>query len=158
MDDIDRGFRIGGRRFDWGMTADEAARQLGVVQRRDGVRRWRRIEVGCGPTWGFDTVSAELTSQGDDRPVTALKYELAARPDDPKPDARHWVEPLSTMLGAPSDTRHDEPPAGADPSGSVRFYASWPAGDQSVGLSLYGAPRATAYGPAAGCLWLIGST
>src|SRR5690606_18973879 len=111
---------------------------------------WRRIEVACPATWGLETISSELTAHGADRPVTALKYELAAVDGDTRPDPARWVEPITAMLGEPSTTGHHELPASGDPSGSVRFYASWPAGSQSIGLSLYGAPRTVDHGLAAG--------
>lgn len=158
MHDIDRGFRIGDRHFAWGITADEAADALHIPRDEGRGSRWRRIEVACRPTWELETISAELTAHGADRPVTALKYELMAVDGDIRPDPARWAEPIAAMLGEPATSGYHELPASGDPSGSVRFYASWPAGSQSVGLSLYGAPRKVDHGLAAGCLWLNWST
>lgn len=156
--DIDTGFRIGDRLFAWGTTIDHAADALGVARDAGRGTRWRRIEIGCGPTWGFDTIGAELTAYGGDRPVTALRYELAADPGHPLPPPERWTEPLAAVLGPPLETRSDDLSDRDHPEGGVRHYARWPKGDQSVGLSLYGAPRAVGPGLAAGCLWLNWAT
>lgn len=158
MRDIGDGFRIGERQFAWGVTADAVADLLAVPREAGRGSRWRTIEVACGSTYGFDTISAELTACGDDRPVTALKYELDARGADPLPPPEPWVEAISAWLGRPVEDQRHHLPANAHPSGSVRHSARWAAGEQSVGLSLYGAPREVAHGAAIGCIWLNWST
>jgi len=152
--DIGKGFRIGERLLAWGTTIDDAADALGVKRDEGRGSRWRRIELSCGPTWGFETICAEMTAYGGDRPVTALKYELGVRAGETPPDPATWMTPLMAALGTPHEAEGRDLPVHADPSASVGFYASWPCGDQSVGLSIYGAARPVDFGLAAGCIWL----
>ena len=151
--DLDKGFSLGSIDFPWGTTIDAVADDLRIPRDEGRGTRWRRIETACGPTFGLDTIGAELTAHGGDRPVTALKYELAAVPDIRVPDPAIWLDPLMAAFGAPAEVSHHEVPE-SHAEGSVRFYANWPHGDQSVGLSLYGAPRSVEHGTSAGCLWL----
>lgn len=156
--DVREGFRVGDRLFAWGSLIDDVAEALGIPPGPNRGSRWRRVEVECGPTYGLETISAEMTAHGSDRPVTALKYELRAVDGETAPSPQRWVGPLTAALGTPREAAHHEISGRADHAGSVRFYATWPAGDQSVGLSLYGAPRAVDHGLAAGCLWLSWAT
>lgn len=160
MDDIAEGFRIGERRFAWGTQPAEVAEALKIRWIDEPRHGWRHLDTACGRSWNLETIGVSMTAQGPGRPVTALCYELAApeavQGADPLPDPSPsaWMEPLMRALGTPRAAETTDVSAYRDPSGTVRFNADWPKGDQSVGLSLYGAPRMTAHGPAAGCIWL----
>ena len=155
MQDIAAGFRVGADLFPWGTLLGDVASALGIELEEPSRHGWRHIETACAQTYGLDTFSVSMTSPGLDRPVTALSYEIAPAGDT---DPAAWMAPLMRMLGTPQTVETHDLPACADPSGCVRFYANWPKGDQSAGLSLYGAPRRTSHGLAAGCLWLNWAT
>lgn len=158
MDDIAEGFRIGERRFAWGTRPGEVAAALAIGWSDPPGPGWRRLETACGPSWGFETIGVEMTAQAPDRPVTALRYQLAAHEREPQPDPTIWMEPLLRALGTPRVAEARDVSAYGNPSGSVRFNADWPKGEHSVALSLYGAPRMSAHGPAAGSIWLSWAT
>ena len=103
---------------------------------------------------GLDTVGARLTAPRLDRPIIQLCYELAPLAGAPIPESGHFTDRLDAAFGAPREAESYDIPANGNPSGSVRYYAGWEAGDCSVGLSLYGGPRPTEFGLAPGCLWL----
>lgn len=151
MQDIAEGFRVGATLFPWGILLGDIAGTLGIELEEASRHGWRHVEVVCEQTYGLDTFIVSMTSHGFDRPVTALSYEIA--PAD-QTDPAVWMAPLMRMLGTPQTAETYDLPAHANPSGCVRFYASWSKGDQSAGLSLYGAPRRTSHGLAVGCLWL----
>lgn len=158
MRDIGDGFRIGERQFAWGSRLADVARALDVAFDDDGKPGWQRLSVPCGPSWGFETIGIDMTARGGDRPITVLHYELAAIAGDPQPDPDHWMSRLTGMHGAPREAGSHDLPRHADPSGSVRFSASWATGDQSVALSVYGGPRKVAFGSAAASLWVNWAT
>lgn len=154
MNDIAQGFRIGGRLFAWGARPGDVARVLGVPWDEGPGAGWRRLEIACGPSWGLKTISVEMTARARDRPVTALRYEVAAHGKEERPDPALFMQPLAHAFGPPPDVQETDVSAHGKPSDGVRFRAGWQTGDHAASLSLYGARRATAYGLAAGSLWL----
>lgn len=152
MDDIETGFRVGATLVPWGATLAEAAARLGVVAPPEARRR-PELTVACGETCGLPALSATLTADGADRPVTRLAYELAADAT-PAELARRWPASLSSWAGAPARAGFHALPAIADLSGSVLWHGHWPLGEVALNLSVYGAPRRTALGMSGGCLWL----
>jgi hypothetical protein len=150
MHRLENGFPIGSVCHAWGTTIATFHMETG---HRSTHSNGPTI-IACSEALGIGTLCAELTAPRPDRPVTQLCYQLAPITGDPLPDPDVFAQPLTKLLGRARESSTYELPSDGDPSGSVRFYANWDAGDFSVGLSLYGAPRQTQFGPAYGCLWL----
>ncbi|MEX0957089.1 MAG: hypothetical protein WDZ83_17990 [Rhizobiaceae bacterium] len=150
MESLDSGFAIGGRRHAWGITLTE----LVAIQNDVTFPSETCVLAPCGEALGLAATSAEATAPRPDRPVLQIKYELAPVDGVPLPDPAVFAGHLTERFGAPGETSEYEIPTNGDTSGSVRFYSNWKAGDCSVGLSLYGAPRQTSHGLGPGCLWL----
>lgn len=151
MQRLDSGFPIGSRRYRWGTTFE----QFIAVTAADGRRRSAHsVVVSCDEALGLAAISAEATAPRQDRPIIQLCYQLAPVAGDALPAPAIFTRPLADAFGeARASSEYDLPESGV-PSGSVRYYAGWDAGDFAIGLSLYGAPRPTEFGPAPGCLWL----
>jgi hypothetical protein len=154
MHEVARGFRLDGRLIAWGTTMASAAAEAGIVMADDGRVTYTRLRARCSRAYGFDVLAAEMGGFGGDRPVTSLSYELSL-PGDDSMDAERWLAPLRHALGPP-EREETEAIAEGDPHAEsrVRRHASWSAGDASVGISIYGAPRRVPEGRAAGMLWL----
>lgn len=154
MHEIDSGFRLDGRLIPWGTTMASAAADAGIAFAGDGSVAYTRLRARCSRAYGFDTLAAEMGGFGGDRPVTSLAYELAL-PGDGSTDAERWIDPVCHAFGAPGRDETEDIPAGdAHASSRVRRYAHWQSGEASLGISIYGAPRAVSEGRSAGTLWL----
>ena len=145
MDDTTEGFRLGEAGFfPWGTRFDAVVRDF------EGTGYASRI-LSCSEAYGFVTRSAEPSAPRPDRPVLTVTYELAATA---KP-ARDLFAPLVMRLGAPQKIERDELSPHASSPDHVVLHANWKTADGiPVGLSLYGAPRATRFGDSAGSLYL----
>lgn len=145
MDDTETGFRLGEARFfPWGTRFDA------VVHDFEGTGYASR-PLPCSEAYGFATRSAEPSAPRPDRPVLTVTYELAAT-DNP---ARDLFAPLVMRLGAPHKIERDELSPHASSPDHVVLHANWrTTGGIPIGLSLYGAPRATRFGDSAGSLYL----
>jgi hypothetical protein len=145
MDDTATGFRLGEAGFfPWGTRFDA------VIQDFEGMGYARRT-LPCAEACGFATCSAEPSSPRSDRPVLTVAYELAAAA---KPSKDLFAQ-LVIRLGAPQTIDRDDLSPYAGSSDHVVLYATWETADGiSIGLSLYGAPRATEFGDSAGLLFL----
>ncbi|MBX3532117.1 MAG: hypothetical protein KF849_16040 [Rhizobiaceae bacterium] len=154
MHEIDSGFRLDGRLIPWGTTMASAAADAGIAFADDGRVAYTRLRARCPRAYGFDTLAAEMGGFGGDRPVTSLAYELAL-PGDGSMDAARWIDPIRHACGVPERDETEEIAAGdAYASSRVRRYAHWQAGEASIGISIYGAPRSGPEGRSAGTLWL----
>jgi hypothetical protein len=151
MQRLDSGFPFGSRRYRWGTTFEQLVAETAAGGRH---RSAHSVIVPCAEALGLAAISVEATAPRSDRPVIQLCYQLAPVAGDALPNPAVFAIPLSGAFGEPRNASQYELPESGDPSGSVRFHAGWDAGDFSVGLSLYGAPRTTEFGPAPGCLWL----
>lgn len=150
MESLGSGFAIGGRHYPWGVTlADLTAIQGDVTFPSETC-----ASAPCSEALGLAAIGAKATAPRPDRPVLQIKYELAPVEGAPLPDPEIFVGQLTERFGAPVESSEHGIPRGGDPSGRVRFHAGWNAGDCSIGLSLYGAPRQTSHGSGPGCLWL----
>lgn len=145
MDDTTEGFRLGEAGFfPWGTRFDAVVRDF------EGTGYASR-PLTCSEAYGFATRSAEPSAPRPDRPVLTVTYELAATA---KP-ARDLFAPLVMRLGAPQKIERDELSPHASSPDHVVLHANWKTADGiPVGLSLYGAPRATRFGDSAGSLYL----
>jgi hypothetical protein len=157
MHDFERGFRIGGVLIDWGTTLAEAAKIAGAQPANCKSIGFSRLSVPCPRAYGFETLSAEMTSYGLSRPVTALAYELLP-PAEGEVGPEVWTGPISRMLGAPRRESVEDVSDQPNPCDAVAYYARWEGEDFSVGLSIYGALREIPEGRSAGMLWLNWST
>jgi hypothetical protein len=154
MHEIDSGFRLDGRLIPWGTTMASAAADAGIAFSGDGRVAYTRLRARCSRAYGFDTLAAEMGGFGGDRPVTSLAYELAL-PGDGSMEPDQWIGPARHAFGAPERDETEDIAAGdAHASSRVRRYADWQAGEASIGVSIYGAPRAVPEGRSAGTLWL----
>lgn len=145
MDDTAKGFRLGEAGFfPWGTRFDAVVRDF------EGMGYASRA-LPCAEAYGFATCSAELSSPRPDRPVLTVTYELAATA---KP-SRDLFAQLVIRLGAPNSVDRDELSPYANSPSHVVLHANWKTSDGiPIGLSLYGAPRATEFGDSAGSLYL----
>lgn len=143
MDETAQGFRIGAAFLPWGALLEAVA--PGAVD-----AGYAGTELPCASAYGFATVYAEITAPRADRPVLNVAYELAAAGATPK----EVFTQLVIRLGQPTDISRNDVPEQVNPSDSVVLHASWLRGKGSVGLSLYGAPRASAFGDGLGKLYL----
>ena len=145
MDDTTEGFRLGEAGFfPWGTRFDAVVRDF------EGTGYASR-PLTCSEAYGFATRSAEPSAPRPDRPVLTVTYELAATA---KP-ARDLFAPLVMRLGAPQKVERDELSPHASSPDHVVLHANWKTADGiPVGLSLYGAPRATRFGDSAGSFYL----
>jgi hypothetical protein len=150
MESLGSGFAIGDHRHAWGVTLSELAVIPGGITFLSDIC----VSAPCSEALGLAAIGAEATAPRPDRPVLQIKYELAPVEGVPLPDPAVFAGHLAERFGAPGESSAYEIQTDGDPSGSVRFYADWNAGDCSVGLSLYGAPRQTRHGSGPGCLWL----
>lgn len=143
--DIRDGFRLGDDGFfPWGTRFDA------VVTDFEGTGYASR-EIACAAAYGFATRYAELTAPRPDRPIMTVAYELAGTDLTPK----DVFAQLVIRLGAPgSIERDDAGPLSTSPH-HVVLYATWntPEG-RRIGLSLYGAPRASDFGDGIGKLYV----
>jgi hypothetical protein len=154
MHEIDSGFRIDGRLIPWGTTMASAATEAGLAMPRGNVVAYTRLRARCSRAYGFDTLAAEMGGFGADRPVTSLAYDLAL-PDDDGMDPERWMAPVRHVFGKPErEDTEDILSTDAYASSRVRHYASWQAGEVSLGISIFGAPRDVGVGRSAGTLWL----
>lgn len=145
MDDTATGFRLGEAAFfPWGTRFDA------VVHDFEGTGYASRA-LPCGKAYGFITCSAEASAPRPDRPVLTVTYELATTANP----ARDLFAPLVMRLGAPHKIERDELSPYANSPDHVVLHANWKTADGiPIGLSLYGAPRATPFGDSAGSLYL----
>ncbi|MGQ3302242.1 hypothetical protein [Reyranella sp.] len=145
MDDTATGFRLGEAGFfPWG------TRFNAVVRDFEGMGYACR-PLPCTEAYGFATCSAEPSSPRPDRPVLSVTYELAATATPSK----DLFARLVIRLGAPQTIQRDELSPHAGLSSHVVLHATWRTVDGiPIGLSLYGAPRATEFGESAGALYL----
>ena len=143
MNDWASGFRIDERFHPWG-TRFEA-----VVPGRVE-RSYASVELPCRSAYDLATVYAEPTAARPDRPVTSIAYELA----DTGVPPRNLFAQLVIHLGPPDEVDRSEVPDHASASDSVVLYASWKRDAIAIGLSLYGAPRPSAFGTGLGKLYL----
>lgn len=145
MDDIATGFRLGQRGFfPWGTRFD--ALVPGPMERGPAFH-----ELPCPEACGFATLYAELQAPRRDRPVMIVAYELAGT-DMP---AKDILARLVIAFGAPDRIERDELSPYATSSSHVVLYAAWrAAGGRHLGLSIYGAPRASPFGDGIGKLYV----
>lgn len=145
MDDTTMGFRLGEAGFfPWGTRFDAVVRDF------EGMGYASR-PLPCSATYGFATCSAEPSAPRPDRPVLTVTYELAATAHP----ARSLFAPLVMRLGAPQTIERDELSPHAGSPDHVVLHANWKTADGiPIGLSLYGALRATRFGDSAGSLYI----
>lgn len=145
MDDTAKGFHLGEAGFfPWGTRFDAVVRDF------EG-RGYASRTLPCADAYGFAACSAGLSASRPDRPILTLTYELATT-DKPSKDL---FAQLVIRLGAPKAVHRDELSPYATSPDHVVLNADWTTPDGiSIGLSLYGAPRATDYGDSAGSLYL----
>lgn len=145
MDDTTEGFRLGEAGFfRWGTRFNDVVRDF------EGTGYASR-PLPCNEAYGFATRSAEPSAPRPDRPVLTVTYELAATANP----ARDLFAPLVMRLGAPQKIERDELSPHASSPDHVVLHANWrTSGNIPIGLSLYGAPRATRFGDSAGSLYL----
>jgi hypothetical protein len=152
MHDIERGFRIDGRRIDWGATLETVAAKLAAPRQGERIG-YTTLRVPCGEAYGFDALAVELSGYGLSRPVTALAFDLAL-PEGGRIEPECWTGPLVGMLGSPREQTVEDVADRSDPGAAVRYYFNWERGDVSVGLSVFGGPRETPEGRSAAILWV----
>jgi len=143
MDGWDRGFSIGEAFHPWGTLFDIVA--PGRVE-----AGWASVELPCPEAWGFVTLYAQPSAARPDRPVTSVSCELADTGSAP----RYLFAELVKRLGQPDEIAREDGPETANQH-SVVLHANWPRGKVRIGLSLYGAPRPSAFGNALGALYLV---
>jgi hypothetical protein len=131
MDDCAEGYRIDAALHPWGTLFEEPA------------------ERPCAAAYGFDTIYAELSAAGGDRPVTSVAYELAGT----LPGKAVLAE-LVKRLGPPTELDRSDEVRGAGSADTVVLYAEWQRDNHQIALSLYGAPRASDFGDGIGKLYL----
>lgn len=145
MDDTATGFRLGEAGFfAWGTRFDAVVRDF------EGTGYASRT-LPCSEAYGFATCSAAPSSPRPDRPVLSVTYELATIAGP----ARNLFAPLVMRLGAPQTIQRAELSPHANSPDHVVLHANWRTAEgMPIGLSLYGAPRATEFGDSAGALYL----
>lgn len=145
MDDMAKGFFLGDAGFfPWGTRFDE------IVPDIEGTGYSSRT-LQCAEALGLPTLSAEITASQPDRPILNITYQLA----DGATAAKDVLARLVILLGAPRTIERDELSPYASSPDHVVLYATWTTRDQiSIGLSIYGAPRATEFGDSLGALYL----
>jgi hypothetical protein len=141
MDECAQGFRIGDVLHPWGTRFDAFV--------ADDVGGYACRDPPCSAAYGFETIYAEVTAAGSDRPVTGVAYELANVMQPKDVFAR-----LVIRLGQPDQVDRSDVPPGAYASSSVVLHASWNRGTCTVGLSIYGAPRPSSLGDGIGKLYV----
>ena len=142
MDNWSSGFRIGEAFHPWSTLFDVVA--PGRVQ-----SGYASAKLPCRQAYGFATVYAEPAADLPDRPVTTVTYELADTGTAP----RYLFAELVKRLGQPDEVTRDDSPEAANES-TVVLHANWMRDKARIGLSLYGAPRASEFGDALGALYL----
>jgi hypothetical protein len=145
MYDTAKGFSFGEAGFfPWGTRFDTVVRDF------EGTGYASR-PLPCREAHGFAICSAEPSAPRPDRPVLTVTYELATTADP----ARELFAPLVMRLGAPQTIERDELSPIASSPDHVVLHANWKTAEGiPIGLSLYGAPRATRFGDSAGSLYL----
>lgn len=145
MDDTAKGFHLGEAGFfPWGTRFDA------IVPDVEGPGYSSRT-LRCAEALGFTTLSAEIAASQPDRPILTLTYQLAAG----AMAAKNVFARLVIRLGAPHTVERDELSPYASSPDHVVLYATWTTREKiSVGLSIYGAARATDFGDSLGALYL----
>lgn len=145
MDDTAKGFQLGDAGFfPWGTRFD-------AVVRDSEDTGYSSRTLRCAEALGFTTLSAEIAASQPDRPILNVTYQLASDGTA----AKDVLARLVIRLGAPNAIDRDELSPYASSSDHVVLYATWTTRDEiSVGLSIYGAPRATEFGDSLGALYL----
>ena len=145
MDDTAKGFQLGDAGFfPWGTRFDAIVPDI-----EDTGYSSRTLR--CAEALGFTTLSAEIVASQPDRPILNITYQLAADAMAPK----DVLARLVIRLGAPLTIERDELSPYASSPDHVVLYATWTTRDGiEIGLSLYGAPRATEFGDSLGALYL----
>jgi len=145
MDDTAKGFHLGDAGFfPWGTRFDA------VIPGIEDTGYCSRT-LRCAEALGFTTLSAEIAASRPDRPILNITYQLAAG----AMAAKGVFARLVIRLGAPHTIERDEFSSYASSPDHVVLYATWTTRDGiSVGLSIYGAPRATDFGDSLGALYL----
>ncbi|MBX9945202.1 MAG: hypothetical protein K2Y40_14050 [Reyranella sp.] len=145
MDDAKDGFRLGDDGFfPWGTRFDAVVRDIGHTG-------YASREIACASAYGFATRYVELTAPRPDRPVMNVAYELAGTDRPPK----DVFAQLVIRLGAPTSIERDDAGPLACSPDHVVLYATWDTRHGTrIGLSLYGAARASAFGDGVGKLYV----
>lgn len=143
MDDQASGFHIDEAFHPWGTRFEAVA--PGRVE-----SGYASVELPCRSAFGYTTVYAELTAARRDRPVTSVAYELA---DTGAPSKALFAQ-LVMRLGQPDEVSRSDVPEPANACDSVLLHANWNRDKIAIGLSLYGAPRPSAFGNGLGKLYL----
>lgn len=145
MDETANGFFLGEAGFfPWGTRFDAVVPDI-----EDTGYSSRTLR--CAGALGFTTLSAEIAASQPDRPILNVTYQLAAG----AAAAKDVFARLVIRLGAPNAIERDELSPYASSPDHVVLYATWTTHDGiSVGLSIYGAPRATEFGDSLGALYL----
>lgn len=136
------GFHIGDAFHPWGTLFETVA--PGRVATGHA-----RVELPCRSAYGFATTYAEPAAARPDRPVTTVGYELADTGSAP----RYLFAELVKRLGPPDEVSREDGPEHAN-ADSVVLHANWTRGKVMIGLSLYGAPRPSAFGDGLGRMYL----
>jgi hypothetical protein len=142
MENWAAGFRIGEAFHRWGTLFDVVA--PGRVS-----AGYASVELPCAAAYGFATVYAEPSAARPDRPVTSVAYELA----DTGAAPRYLFADLVKRLGQPDEVSREDGPERAN-SSSVVLHANWTRDPVRIGISLYGAPRPSAFGDGLGRIYL----
>lgn len=144
MDDTAKGFRLdGGTLIPWGTRFEE------VVKDFQGTGYASR-DLPCSEAYGFAMRYVEITSSRPDRPVMTASYELAGTDRPPK----EVFAQLVIRLGAPSEISRDELSPYASSPDHVVLHADWAKNGIPIGVSFYGAPRASEFGDGIGKLYV----
>lgn len=138
----------------WGTTLDEAEQQLTSRPWLTPYGGWPNLRSPCREVLGLPAVECNLRGPARRKPIMQASYELAPPPAHRGPgpaDPAYWVEPLTRVLGPPTQ-------AGPNPhayagSGSVGYTARWEQPLLHVGLSVFGGLRQEESGRASAGLY-----
>ena len=143
-------FAINALLLPWGSTLLEvAARTPGQSWHRDD-GGWPNLRGTCQSAFGLATTVCNLRAPAPHKPVLHIDYTLAPAPPQLAGAAilAHWLEPLSQLLGPPTEAT----PASQVPRperGSLLFRAAWQRPSHHLSLLVYGALKPDSAGPTA---------
>jgi hypothetical protein len=134
----------------WGSTLlDVMARTADRVWHRDE-GGWPNLRGACQSAFGLAVTACNLRAPAPHKPVLHIDYTFVPAPSHlARADAvMHWLEPLTQLLGTPTETT----PASQSPRperGSLLFRAAWQRPGHHLSLLVYGALKPDSAGPTA---------
>lgn len=138
------GFEVADQRLPWGTTLAAAQMLLPSPLASDE----RSAKFRSTHVFGLTGIlSATLRAPAQDRPVLQVEYDWSLAAGDA-------VQRLTTVFGSPQTSSRHDISGFANPAWGVGFSAHWQFPAFRLGVSVYGAPRATSAGTSSALVYV----